>query len=149
MGMGTMDIIIPHTVSITWINGNFRRLAIMNRPGVCRRLIFLREWSYHRQYTRTQIVISGAPARGSSLVNAGGDHASQSVAIVSIAGKIGYAPQTLHTWGTRAERDSGIGAGSRRDEGDCIKALEYENRELRQANDMVRKASAYFAQDRR
>lgn len=80
------------------------------------------------------------------VIEHGAEHASQWAAIVSIAGKIGCAPQTLHTWVTQAERDSGNRAGPTSDERDRIKALERENRELRQANEILRKASAYFAQ---
>jgi transposase-like protein len=79
----------------------------------------------------------------------GADHASQWAAIVSISGKIGCSPQTLHNWVAQAERDSGKRAGPSTDERERIKALERENRELRQANEILRKASAYFAQDRR
>ena len=75
-----------------------------------------------------------------------GDHASQWAAIVSIAAKIGCAAQTLHNWVAQAERDQGRRAGSTTDERERIKALERENRELRQANEILRKASAYFAQ---
>lgn len=76
----------------------------------------------------------------------GADHASQWAVIVSISGKIGCSPQTLHNWVAQAERDSGKRAGSSTDERERIKALERENRELRQANEILRKASAYFAQ---
>ena len=76
----------------------------------------------------------------------GADHASQWAAIVSIVSKIGCVPQTQHTWVTQAERDSGKRSGPTSEERDRIKALERENRELRQANEILRKASAYFAQ---
>ena len=76
----------------------------------------------------------------------GADHASQWAAIVSISGKIGCSPQTLHNWVTQAERDSGKRSGPTSEDRDRIKALERENRELRQANEILRKASAYFAQ---
>ena len=76
----------------------------------------------------------------------GADHASQWAAIVSISGKIGCAPQTLHNWVAQAERDTGKRAGPSSDERERIKILERENRELRQANEILRKASAYFAQ---
>ena len=75
-----------------------------------------------------------------------GDHASQWAAIVSIATKIGCTAQTLHNWVAQAERDQGHRAGSTTDERERLKALERENRELRQANEILRKASAYFAQ---
>jgi transposase-like protein len=74
------------------------------------------------------------------------EHGSQWAAIVSIAGKIGCSAQTLHNWVTQAERDVGKRAGPTSEERDRIKALERENRELRQANEILRKASAYFAQ---
>ncbi len=75
-----------------------------------------------------------------------GDHASEWAAIVSIAAKIGCTAQTLHNWVRRAERDQGVRGGSTTEERERIKALERENRELRQANEILRKASAYFAQ---
>ena len=76
----------------------------------------------------------------------GGDHGSQWVAIGSIAGKIGCTAETLRTWVRQAERDRGLRAGSTTAEQERIRALERENRELRQANEILRKASAYFAQ---
>ena len=75
-----------------------------------------------------------------------GDHASQWAAIGSIAAKIGCTAETLRTWVRQAERDQGLRAGSTTAEQERIKALERENRELRQANEILRKASAYFAQ---
>jgi transposase len=75
-----------------------------------------------------------------------GEHASQYEAIRSIAQKIGCSGETLRNWVRQAERDQGQRAGPMTDERDRIKALERENRELRQANEILRKASAYFAQ---
>src|ERR1700721_2529281 len=75
-----------------------------------------------------------------------GEHASRWAAIVSIAEKIGCVPQTLHEWGKKAEVDSGKCAGVPTEMAEKLKALERENRELRQANEILRKASAYFAQ---
>ena len=71
--------------------------------------------------------------------------ASRRAAIVSLAGKIGCTAQTLNEWVKRAERDSGK-PGLTSDMAGRLKALERENRELRQANEILRKASAYFAQ---
>jgi len=80
----------------------------------------------------------------------GREHASQWAAIVSIAGKIGCTPQTLHNWLAQAERDSGKRAGPTSEERERIKMLdEREVKELRQANEILRKASAYFAQAER
>ena len=76
----------------------------------------------------------------------GGEYPSQWAAIVSIARKIGCAPQTLHGWVAQAGRDAGKRSGPSTEERERIKALERENRELRQANEILRKASAYFAQ---
>jgi transposase len=73
-------------------------------------------------------------------------HSSQWAAILSIAGKIGCSPQTLHNWVAQAGRDQGVRPGLSTGERERIKALERENRELRQANEILRKASAYFAQ---
>ena len=74
------------------------------------------------------------------------EHPSQWAAISSIAAKIGCTAQTLHAWVRQAERDRGLKPGATTDERERIKALERENRELRQANEILRKASAYFAQ---
>jgi len=73
------------------------------------------------------------------------DHPSRWAAVTSIAAKIGCTPQTLHEWVKKAEVDSGQRAGVRTEMADKLKALERENRELRQANEILRKASAYFA----
>ena len=75
-----------------------------------------------------------------------GEHASQYEAIRSIAQKIGCSGETLRNWVRQAERDQGQRAGPTMDDRERIKALERENRELRQANEILRKASAYFAQ---
>ena len=74
------------------------------------------------------------------------DHPSRWAAVVSIAEKIGCVPQTLHEWVKKAEVDAGKRAGVPSDVAERVKALERENRELRQANEILRKASAYFAQ---
>ena len=75
-----------------------------------------------------------------------GEHASQWAAIVSIAAKIGCTAETLRRWVNQAERDQGRKPGTTTDDRERLKALERENRELRQANEILRKASAYFAQ---
>jgi len=74
------------------------------------------------------------------------DYPSRWAAVVSISEKIGCSPPTLHEWVKRAEVDSGHRAGVPTEMADKLKALERENRELRQANEILRKASAYFAQ---
>src|SRR3954471_23685018 len=74
-----------------------------------------------------------------------GEHASQAAAISSIAAKIGCAPETLRHWVRQAERDQGRRAGPTTADHERIRALEREVRELRQANEILRKASAYFA----
>ena len=74
------------------------------------------------------------------------EHPSQWATIGSIAGKIGCSPETLRAWVRRAEVDSGVRGGMTSDEREELKALKRENKELRQANEILRKASAYFAQ---
>ena len=76
----------------------------------------------------------------------GGEYPSQWAAIVSIAGKIGCVPQTLHGWVRKYQTDNGQRPGQTTEERDRIKALERENRELRKANEILRLASAYFVQ---
>jgi transposase len=73
------------------------------------------------------------------------EHPSRWGAIMSIAAKIGCTPQTLLEWVKKAEVDAGRRAGVPTDVAEKLKALERENRELRQANEILRKASAYFA----
>ena len=75
-----------------------------------------------------------------------GEHVSQWAAIRSIAEKIGCSGETLRNWVRQAERDQWARPGLTTDERDRLKTLERENRELRQANEILRKASAYFAQ---
>ncbi|WP_091972084.1 IS3 family transposase [Methylobacterium gossipiicola] len=72
------------------------------------------------------------------------EHGSQWAAIQSIAAKIGCSGETLRNWVRQAERDRGVRAGPTTEESERIEALERENRELRQANEILRKASAYF-----
>ncbi|GAN81526.1 Transposase [Acidocella aminolytica 101 = DSM 11237] len=74
------------------------------------------------------------------------DHASQWATIESVAAKIGCTAQTLCNWVRQAERDQGLREGLTTSEREKMKALEREVRELRQANEILRKASAYFAQ---
>ena len=75
-----------------------------------------------------------------------GEHASRWAAVCSIAAKIGCTAQSLNEWVKKSEVDSGQRAGVPTEVADQLKALERENRELRQANEILRKASAYFAQ---
>jgi transposase-like protein len=74
------------------------------------------------------------------------EHSSEWAAICSIAAKIGCTAESLRRWIRQAERDEGRRDGLTTDERARLKALERENRELRQANEILRKASAYFAQ---
>ena len=74
-----------------------------------------------------------------------GQHSSRWQAVLSIAAKIGCTAQTLNEWIKKAEVDSGRRAGIPTEMAEKMKALERENRELRQANEILRKASAYFA----
>ncbi|MCB2048862.1 MAG: transposase, partial [Novosphingobium sp.] len=75
-----------------------------------------------------------------------GDYPSRWAAITSIAEKFGCSGHTLLEWVKKAEVNSGKRAGVPTELADKLKALERENRELRQANEILRKASAYFAQ---
>ena len=74
------------------------------------------------------------------------EHSSRWAAVTSIAAKIGCTAQTLHEWVKKADRDSGRTPGIPADVAEKLKGLERENRDLRQANEILRKASAYFAQ---
>jgi transposase-like protein len=74
-----------------------------------------------------------------------GQHASEWATIGSIAAKIGCTGETLRHWVRQQQRDQGQRPGATTDERERIRALEREVRELRQANEILRKASAYFA----
>ena len=75
-----------------------------------------------------------------------GQHPSRWAAVESVAGKIGCAAQSLQRWIAQAERDTGKRPGLSSSERERLKALEQENRELKRANEILRTASAYFAQ---
>jgi transposase len=74
------------------------------------------------------------------------DHDSQWAAMESIASKIGCTAETLRKWVRQAERDQGRREGMTTDDRERLKALERENRELRRANEILKTASAFFAQ---
>ena len=79
------------------------------------------------------------------VLEGGGEHPTQWAAISSVSAKIGCTAETLRKWVRQAERDGGQRPGLTSAEAERIRALERENRELRQANEILRKASAYFA----
>ena len=74
------------------------------------------------------------------------EHASRWAAVSSVAGKIGCTARTLNQWAKRFERDSAVRAGVPSEVAERLKALERENGDLRQVNEILRKASAHFAQ---
>ncbi|RLA35642.1 MAG: hypothetical protein DRR15_07000 [Gammaproteobacteria bacterium] len=73
------------------------------------------------------------------------EYSSQLAAIESIAEKIGYTAESLRRWLRQAERDQGLRAGMSTDDRERLKQLERESSELRRVNEILRKASAYFA----
>ena len=86
------------------------------------------------------------PARAVRMVlDHGGEHPSRWAAALSISADIGCSAHTLLDWVKRVEVDSGKRAGAPSDVSEKLKALERENRELRQANGILRKGFAYFA----
>jgi transposase len=80
------------------------------------------------------------------LVEHQAEYGSQWAAMNSIAAKVGCTAETLRKWVRQSEQDQGIREGLSSDERERLKALEQENRELQRANDILRQASAYFAQ---
>ena len=80
------------------------------------------------------------------LLDQQGEYESQWAAMNSIAAKVGCTAETLRKWVRQTEQDLGIRNGVTSDERERLKELEKEVRELRRANEILRKASAYFAQ---
>ena len=76
----------------------------------------------------------------------GPEHPSQWAAIQSISAKLGCTAETLRRWVRQDERDHGRRAGLTTDERQRLKELERENRELKRTNEILKTASAYFAQ---
>ena len=74
------------------------------------------------------------------------EYSSQWSAMCSIASKIGCTPETLRSWVRRVETDQGERAGMSTDDRERLKTLERENKELRRANEILKTASAFFAQ---
>jgi transposase-like protein len=74
------------------------------------------------------------------------EHESQWASIISIAGKIGCTPESLRKWAPQSERDQGKRAGLTSTEQERLKQFERENLELKRANEILRKAAAFFAQ---
>lgn len=74
------------------------------------------------------------------------EHSSRWAAVQSVASKIGCSAQTLSAWLKKVEVDSGLKPGITSDQAARMKELEREVRELKRANEILRKASAFFAQ---
>jgi len=115
-------------------------------PRICRRLHLLRGWGRDEENQRPRYAPQIRERTVRMIVEHGHGHSPQWACILSIAGKTGRSAQTLHNRVSQAERESGGRSGPTREELARIKALERENRELRQANEILRKASAHFAQ---
>lgn len=73
------------------------------------------------------------------------NYSSDNAAYKAIGSKLGCSPDSLRAWSLQVERDAGLRDGLSSEEKARLKALERENRELRQANEILKKASAYFA----
>ena len=74
------------------------------------------------------------------------EHKSRWAAITSVAAKIGCTPETLRSWVNKMEVDAGKRPGTTSEDTARLKELERENRELKRANEILRKAAAFFAQ---
>ena len=105
----------------------------------------MRGWSDGEEEIIGSVFARGPGASSADGAGAPGEHASQWAAIGSIAAKIGCTGGDAAELGTAGGARPGLRAGPTSEERERIKALERENRELRQANEILRKASAYFA----
>jgi transposase len=104
----------------------------------------VRDWSHDEAYPTLLPEVRERAVR--MVLEYQCEHDTQYGAIRSSAAKIGCSGETLRNWVRQAERDGSVRAGPTTDERERIEALERESRELRQANKILRKASAYFAQ---
>ena len=104
----------------------------------------MRRWSHEQQIK--SFFSRGARTRCTHGAGSRGEYPSLWAAIESIAPKIGCVPQTLHEWVRKLEIDSGLRDGITSEERDRIKTLARENKELRRANEILKLASAFFAQ---
>jgi transposase-like protein len=109
-----------------------------------RRLWLLAGRSHDEENTPTPLEVDERAVR--TVFGHRNEYAAQSEAIGSIAAKIGCSGEALRHWVRQAERDQALRAAPASAEQERIKALEREVRQLRQANDILREASAYFAQ---
>ena len=103
----------------------------------------MRGWSHE---LIDEVFARGPRAGGPLVFEHQGEHASQWATIASIAGKIGCTAESLRRWVRQAERDRGKRNGLSTSDRDRLTELERENRELKRANEILRKASAFFAQ---
>jgi len=93
-----------------------------------------------------QLFTGSTRTSGQIGIRAAKEHESEWSEIKSIASKIGCTAETLRTCVRRAETDQGIRSGISTSDREKLKELERENRELKRANEILRKASVYFAQ---
>ena len=105
----------------------------------------MRRWS-HEQADKRQVLPEVRSRAVRLVLDHEHEHPSRWATIVSVSAKIGCTAQTLLEWVKKTEIDSGKRSGVPTGMAEKLKALERENRELRQANEILRKASAYFAQ---
>jgi len=104
----------------------------------------LKKWSHHEEICQIFPEMTERVVR--MVREAGGEYESQWVAITSIAAKIGCTVETLRRWVRQRERHTGQREGATTAESERLKALERENKELGKANEILRLASAFFAQ---
>lgn len=103
---------------------------------------------HKRRRLRSRIHLSSANARCGFFEHRD-EYQSEALALTAIACKLGCSPDSLRVWVRQAQRDGGERPGQTTADRARIKELERENRELRQANEILKKASAYFAQVRK
>jgi transposase len=121
-----------------------QRVPLLRPQGVFKPRVYSRKESLRQRVPSKEIRLFRRAVR--MVREHGPEHPSQWAAITSIATKLGCTAETLRNWVRQAERDSGQRGGLTTDERQRLKELERDNRELRRANEILKKASAYFAQ---